>query len=887
MPRNANTGIYTPPSNSWNPAVPDTVISSADWNALRNDLSTALNHSPSTTRALHPTTGQVQDGAFVWGGTAGGTADALTLNLTPPITSYVTGLTVRFRVGSTSNATTTPTLSVNGLAAHTIKRYDGTPLAAGDLVADSIAEVVHDGSAWRLLMTAKSQTQGNNGSTSATSSTNIILNETSSRAQLISVATEGGSVFLPNAKTLSIGGPLFYIKNVGIKTFALRTSNDNQVNNGGFNNSSGWVLGTGWTISGGVATKTAGSAADIEQAVATESGVSYRVTFTITSVSGGAVRAVLKGGGPDVLGPLRTAPGTYTETLVSTGNTHVALRADAAFNGSVDNVELKHRYAPLLAGMPPGAIAECILEDNSTVQGKWHIIGQNTTPAVTILNANLASSMTNISFFRSLKLSDTLSLHFARSNTPSNQYVFAVDHGSDPPTVGTAVTIGSASSDVHQAFRLSDDKAFVVIPGGNCRIVSVSSGTTCTVSSGASAPVLGFWDAPHTGTHIARPLIARLGDNNDLFVGIDVSSGFIRAQAVDASGTAPVAGPIVNVSSSIPSTNSFNAVSIFRVDNNRAVAFYIDDSGNPGSPFSIRAAVLTLTGTSITVGTSDGINDIINDTTNSHGVVCQLTNELYVWVYRQFLSEVRAVAITVSGTTVTFGTPVLIATTSGNFKVTFDLGTRYNPVIFKISENRVFASFLQTGTSEFRCAILTVNGLTVSSGPIFSLNYQTSPLFFPYNNEHTVMALRNLNVSGPQPATGGLIGLDHTNTSIVVSGAVSSLGTPFGGTTSDVSSITFKLSNGIIGIRYDVSGMVLGSTVYRSARVELFAPSPNGTPKSLGYFTIPEIDWVDARWPVEISDRRIAFMGRSVLQEGNNSGDNWQLKLFIMEIASQ
>ena len=74
MPINTSTGVYSAPSNSWNPAVADTVINSDDWNAIRNDMADALSRVSATTRALWPLTSQVQDGVFVWGGTASGTA---------------------------------------------------------------------------------------------------------------------------------------------------------------------------------------------------------------------------------------------------------------------------------------------------------------------------------------------------------------------------------------------------------------------------------------------------------------------------------------------------------------------------------------------------------------------------------------------------------------------------------------------------------------------------------------------------------------------------------------------------------------------------------------------------------------------------------------------
>jgi len=866
MPRNASTGVYTPPANSWNPATPDTVISSADWNALQADMATALNHAPSTTRALHPTTGQVQDGAFIWGGTAGGTADALTLTLTPPITSYAEGLTVRFRVGPATNNTTTPTLAINGLAAHTITRYDNTPLAAGDLPANAVVEVVYNNSAWRLLITPQSQVQGNDGTETVTSAASVVLTSFSKRVQVVNITTEGQSVFLPDAKTLTVGGPRFYVRNDGVKTFALRSSNANQVINNGFDNTNAWTLGTGWAISGGVATKTPGSATDIEQTLPTDSGVAYRVTFTVTSVSGGSVRVVLKGGGPDVLGTPRSAAGTYTEILISNGNTTLALRADASFAGAIDNVSLTLMNPPLLAGMPPGAVAECVLEENNTIQGKWHVLGRNTMSAAPIVNTILPASLTQTAGLRTLKMSETLSLHFAQ-NASGNPFVFAVDYDAAPPVIGTPILISAVSALVTQAFRLSDTKAFVVIDQNlnNCFIVSVS-GTTCSVSESATADVLKY------GHYTGPPLIATLGVNNDLFVGIDSSNNpNIRAQAVNASGNVPAAGSPVNISTTGVS-QSYSAISIFRVDDNRAVAFYIDDSGTPGSPFSIRAVVLTLTGTSIATGTSAGINDVINDINAAHGVVCQISNTSYVWVYGSG-NNVQAVAISVSGTSVTFGTPITVTTFPSAPEVRFILGNRFNPVIFALSGNRVFVAFRRATPREWRCSILTVSGLSVSAGPIFYLGNQSSPLFFPHNDEHTVLVQRDLESSG---STGRVIGLDHEATSIAVSGFVIPLGI-----VNPSRNVQATLSNGLICVKYDTMGANILSNFFFSSRMEVFKPSPNGTPKALGHFTIPGSNWDDMFFPVEVSSRRLAFLGREAFQEGADT----RVRLCIMEVV--
>lgn len=107
-----------------------------------------VNMGSGTARTDAAAVGQIQDAAVIWGGTAGGTADALTLTLTPAITAYVAGMTIRFIAGSTN--TTAATLAVNGLAAKDIEDVAGDALAAGAIAADALCEVIYDGTAFRL-----------------------------------------------------------------------------------------------------------------------------------------------------------------------------------------------------------------------------------------------------------------------------------------------------------------------------------------------------------------------------------------------------------------------------------------------------------------------------------------------------------------------------------------------------------------------------------------------------------------------------------------------------------------------------------------------------------------------------------------------------------------
>ena len=115
------------------------------------------------------------------------------------------------------------------------------------------------------------------------------------------------------------------------------------VTNGDFATDTDWSKGTGWTISGGTAncdgSQTSGT--QLTQTGLTFTNTkTYKVTYTVT-VSAGNIDARLQGSGATVTGISRTSSGTYTDYLISTGNTSFRMRGNDAFIGTVDNVSVK------------------------------------------------------------------------------------------------------------------------------------------------------------------------------------------------------------------------------------------------------------------------------------------------------------------------------------------------------------------------------------------------------------------------------------------------------------------------------------------------------------------------------------------------------------------
>jgi len=104
-----------------------------------------------------------------------------------------------------------------------------------------------------------------------------------------------------------------------------------------------WTLGTGWSFGDGVATcdgsQTSGTFLQ-QTPITFTNGNTYKVVFTCT-IQAGNLDARLQGSGATVTGTSRTSSGTYTEYLVSTGNTSFRMRGNDDFIGSVSNISVQ------------------------------------------------------------------------------------------------------------------------------------------------------------------------------------------------------------------------------------------------------------------------------------------------------------------------------------------------------------------------------------------------------------------------------------------------------------------------------------------------------------------------------------------------------------------
>jgi hypothetical protein len=711
----------------------------------------------------------------------------------------------------------------------------------------------------------------NGSATTTTSATSITLTNTSTRLQSVAFTQDAQSVILPDARTLNIGGPLFVINNSGARTFGVRSGNPNQFVPADFSAATGWTTGTGWTIGSGVATKTAGVQSDLTQAIATTLNIRYTITFTITSVSAGGVQPVLTGGGADVLGTLRTTAGTYTETFLSNGNNLAGFRGNATFAGSIDNVSITQTFSPLVTVVPPGATAELSQTSVATIAGSWVVSGHDLSPGMVVVDVLLPSTITQTTE-TVVQITDVLSLHYAR-DASSFPYAYLVDHSTIPATVGAPVLITSAAANVVHSFRISNTKVVVFLSDNTARNISIS-GTTPTISASTAVDQLltnGDSNGP-TASFSGPPLIVQMGANFDQFIvmGYESSSRFTnRVQALDCSAAAPTAGTAINIGATHASGGIGAApIALYRITATAALAIYLDDSGTAGSPFSIRAMVLSLAGTTITAGTSAGLNDVTSVTIA--WTSCQLSSTSYiVSYYDTVLTRPRVVSITVSGTTCNFGTPVTLVdvTNIGTGGFVENVANRFQPNLFTISSTSALVSV--TG----RSAVLTNTSGVITVGTILNSGVNISQ--FPKTPTGYMVGTISNQLFSFISIDGVDLNLRHIES---ITGVETNV------TTTIAQRLKFGLSNGIRGIFFTATSSFLN----RPSMMAIFKTMEGGGGYFAGFANLNAMNFtattgVMSGVPVEVSPNRAAFTAAGLIY---SSAVNTGVKLNIMEFVT-
>jgi hypothetical protein len=264
--------------------------------------------------------------------------------------------------------------------------------------------------------------------------------------------------------------------------------------NGGFATDTDWTKGTGWTISGGVATKVAGTSANIDQSLALTAGRSYQVTYTITSISvaGAFIRLA---GATTVDGITRNTVGTFTEIVVAPASmTTLSFRAQSTTNVTVDNISIKElpgnhavqattANRPIYGIHPVGGRRNLLVRTEEFGNAVWFAsnasITANTTvaPDGTMTADTIAMSATN-----GLVLQDY-------TTTTDSTYVYSVYLRADSATTAIVRIQQSGGAAIFQVCSLTTSwQRFQV-----SLTTSAVTFVRCLIQSNSNTPTLQAW----------------------------------------------------------------------------------------------------------------------------------------------------------------------------------------------------------------------------------------------------------------------------------------------------------------------------------------------------------------------------------------------------------
>ena len=294
---------------------------------------------------------------------------------------------------------------------------------------------------------------------------------------------------------------------------------------------------------------------------------------------------------------------------------------------------------------------------------------------------------------------------------------------------GSPVTFNSGNTDMCR----------VVYDSGNNKIVIVYRDSA---NSSQGTAVVGTVSG--TSISFGSDTIFETGNTQALSATFDSSSGKIVAAFKDFSDSnkgKAIVGTVSGTSISFGSAALFKNSAIgddtaitFDSSNNKIVVFYTNSTNSDYGT----AKVGTVSGTSIDFS---GSSDVVFESSSSayFGATFDSSNNKVVVAYKDSgATDGRCAVGTVSGTSISFGTPVI-----------FETGTTSDvSAVFDSNANKVVLAFSDTGADITRIVVGTVSGTTISFGSPVNANTGSDDTYiasaFDSTNNRVVVVFRDL-----------------------------------------------------------------------------------------------------------------------------------------------
>ena len=404
---------------------------------------------------------------------------------------------------------------------------------------------------------------------------------------------------------------------------------------------------------------------------------------------------------------------------------------------------------------------------------------------------------------------DTLSnkVLIAYTNATNSNYGTAVVGTVSGTTIsfGTPVVFNAASTFyVDVTFDSNSNKVVVsYVDGGNSNYGTSIVGEVSGTSINFGSPIV-FYSA------LANYINTTFDSNSNKVViaySDSPNSDYGTAVVGTVSGTSISFGSAAVFASTLTYMPGDSAIT-FDSNLNKVVIAYYDGNNS----FYGNAVVGTVSGTTISFGTPVVFN---SDQTNGYGVAFDSNSNKVVIAHKAGQNETgfKVTVGTVSGTSISFGTPVVFSSTS--------IISNIN-VIFDSIANKVVIPFRDGGSSNYGYAVVgTVNGTTISlDTPVLieqgQIGYITG-IFDPFNNK-TIIAYDNDSNSGYGTAV--VFEAVTTNAPDYIGIAAENI--------ADTATGAVTIDGGVASVPLDNYNLAIASYTTSSPSLQSVASSPRG-----------------------------------------------------------
>lgn len=374
----------------------------------------------------------------------------------------------------------------------------------------------------------------------------------------------------------------------------------------------------------------------------------------------------------------------------------------------------------LIMAVAPGSEALVSLRDKSTAAGVWSVAGSGLEPGLLTVNY-LTTTFANAGASQPIPfvaLDNNVSIHFLYWSAGSF-YAVVVDNTGK--VVSTPITVTALGGQPVAAFRMSATEAIVFFGTGSTDhravvLTLTGSSPSYSISVGAVANSTTYLGAVWGGENSrGEPKLAQLSSSLYVVHGRDSGGTNAVAMAVSVSGSTITIGTVTGAISA----NAQAASSIYPLTATTALLFL---TVGASTPYAVQAYVLSVSGTTITWSSAVVIATTSGSVTYSHALLSP--TRAIVMANNNNNQQGNVTALTISGTTITNGgaTP-LFSVGSGTLDLSYTANGsgRYNPHLWAIDANTFGAWVLDPSAANVSMVkVCTVSGNSVNPGTILN-----------------------------------------------------------------------------------------------------------------------------------------------------------------------